>query len=123
MLVANLPGVVNHDLWRGQLSEPVSHMPVHSGHSPRVVVIAQEVDGLAVLPGDGTQTSPAAEFVPATFGQHPAEFLVVVLAACSQLVLQHVEERDRVVETVHEQHVVLVGDLRDLHETADDTAG
>ena len=79
-------------------------MPVHSGHSPRVVVVAQEVDGLAVLPGDFTQASPAPEFVPATFGQPLAEFLGVVLAAWhdgargqdSQFVLQQVEERDRV---------------------------
>ena len=128
---ANLPGVVHHKLWRGQLREPVPHMPVHSGRSPRVVVVAQEVDGLAVLPGDGTQSSLALEFVPATFGQPPAEFLGVVLAAWhdgarsqdSQLFLQHVEERDRVVKAVHEQHVVLVGDLRVLHETADNTAG
>ena len=95
------------------------------------MVVAQEVDGLAVLPGDGTQSSPAPEFVPATFGQPPAEFLGVVLAAWhdgargqdSQLFLQHVEERDGVVKAVHEQHVVLVGDLRVLHETADNTAG
>ena len=33
------------------------------------------------------------------------------------------EERDGVVKAVHEQHVVLVGDLRVLHETADNTAG
>ena len=106
-------------------------MPVHGGRSPGVVVVAQEVDGLAVLPGDGTQSSPAPEFVPATFGQPPAEFLGVVLAAWhdgargqdSQLFLQHVEERDGVVKAVHEQHVVLVGDLRVLHETADNTAG
>ena len=78
---ANLPGVVHHKLWRGQLHEPVPHTPVHSGRSPRVVVVAQEVDGLAVLPGDGTQSSPAPEFVPATFGQPPAEFLGVVLTA------------------------------------------
>ena len=62
---ANLPGVVRHKLWRGQLREPVPHTPVHSGRSPRVMVVAQEVDGLAVLPGDGTQSSPALEFVPA----------------------------------------------------------
>ena len=49
-LVANLPGVVNYELWHGQLSEPVPHMPVHSGRSPWVVVVAQEVDGFAVLP-------------------------------------------------------------------------
>ena len=99
---ANLPGVVHHKLWRGQLRGPVPHTPVHGGRSPRVVVVAQEVDGLAVLPGDGTQSSPAPEFVPATFGQPPAEFLGVVLAAWhdgargqdSQLFLQHVEERD-----------------------------
>ena len=105
-------------------------MPVHSGRSPRVVVVAQEVDGLAVLSGDGTQCSLAPQFVPATFGQPLAEFLGVVLAAWhdgarsqdSQLVLQQVEERDGVVKAVHEQHVVLVGDLRVLHETADNTA-
>ena len=95
------------------------------------MVVAQEVDELAVLPGDGTQSSLAPEFVPATFGQPPAEFLGVVLAAWhdgahgqdSQLVLQHVEERDGVVKAVHEQHVILVGDLRVLHKTADNTAG
>ena len=77
-------------------------------------------DGLPVLPGDGTQSSPAPEFVPATFGQPLAEFLGLVLAAWhdgahgqdSQLILQRVEEHDRVVQAVHEQHVVLVGDLR-----------
>ena len=113
---ANILGVVHHKLWRGQLHEPVPHMPVHSGRSPRVVVVAQEVDGLAVLQGDGTQSSPAPEFVPATFGQPPAEFLGVVLAAWhdgargqdSQFVLQQVEERDGVVKAVHEQHVVLM---------------
>ena len=76
----HLPGVVNHKLWRGQLRQLVPHTAVHSGRSPRVVVVAQEVDGLAVLPGDGTQTSPAPEFVSATFSQPPAEFLWVVLA-------------------------------------------
>ena len=117
-------------LWRGQLSESVHHMPVHSGCSPRVVVVAQEVDGLPVFPSNGTQTSPAPEFVLATLGQPLTEFLVVVLAAwhdCahgqdSQFVLQHVEQRGGVVETVHEQHVVLVGNLRVFHQTADDTA-
>ena len=59
---ANLPGVVHHKLWCSQLRELVPHTPVHSGRSPRVVVVAQEVDGLA-------------------FGQPPAEFLGVVLAA------------------------------------------
>ena len=95
------------------------------------MVVAQEVDGLAVLLGDGTQSSPAPEFVPATLGQPPAEFLGVVLAAWhdgargqdSQFVLQQVEEHDGVVKAVHEQHVVLVGDLRVLHKTADNTAG
>ena len=128
---ANFPGVVHHKLWRGQLRETVPHTPVHSGRSPRVVVVAQEVDGLAVLPGDGTQSSPASEFVPATFGQPPAEFLGVVLAAWhdgargqdSQFVLQQLEECNGVVKVVHEQHVVLVGDLRVFHETADNTAG
>ena len=128
----NLPGVVHHKLWHGQLGEPVPHTPVHSERSPRVVVVAQEVDGLVVLPGNGTQSSRAPESpVPDTFGQPPAEFLGVVLAAWhdgargqdSQLVLQLVEERDGVVKVVHEQHVVLVGDLRVLHETADNTAG
>ena len=111
----------------GQLREPVPHTPAHSGRSPRVVAVAQEVDWLMVLPGDGTQSSLAPEFVPAMFGQPPAEFLGVVLAAWhdgtrgqdSQLLLQQVEERDGVVKAVHEQHVVLVGDLRVLHETAE----
>ena len=117
---ANLPGVVHHKLWPGQLCEPVPHTPIHSGRSPRVVVVAQEVDGLAVVPGDGTQSSPALEFVPATFGQPPAEFFGVVLAAChdgargqdSQLVLQHVEERDGVVKAVHERRTTLPADPR-----------
>ena len=116
---ANIPGVAYHKLWHGQLREPFPHTPVHSGHSPRVVVVAQEVDGLAVLPGNGTQSSLALEFVPATFGQPPAEFLGVVLAAWhdsardqdSQFVLEQVEERHGVVKAVHEQHVVLVGYL------------
>ena len=56
-------------------------MPVHSGHSPGVVVFAQEVAGLAVLPGDDTQISPAPEFVQAMFGQSLAKFLGVVLVA------------------------------------------
>ena len=111
---ANLPGVVQH-----KLCERVPHTPVHSECSPRVMVVAQEVDGLAVLPCDGTQSSPAPEFVPATFGQPPAEFLGVVLTAWhdgargqdSQFVLQQVKECDGVVKAVHEQHVVLVGDL------------
>ena len=64
-----------------QLRKPVPLTLVHSGHSLRVMVVAQEVDGLAVLPGDGTQTFPATDFVPATFGQPPAEFLGVMLAA------------------------------------------
>ena len=84
-----------------------------------------------VLPGDGTQSSPAPEFVQAMFNQTPAKFLGVVLAAWhdgasgqdSQFILQQVEELDRVVKAVQEQHVVLVGDLRVLHETADNTAG
>ena len=42
-----------------QLREPVPHTPVQSGRSPQVVVGAHEVDALAVLPGDGTQSSPA----------------------------------------------------------------
>ena len=57
------------------------HMPDHCGGSPRVVVVAQEVDVHAVLPGDGTQASLAPELVPATLGQPRAKFLVVVLAA------------------------------------------
>ena len=56
-------------------------MPVHSGHSPRVVLVAQEVDGLAVLPGNGTQTYLAPEFVLATFGQPLAEFFRVVFCS------------------------------------------
>ena len=110
------------------------------------MVVAQEVDGLAVLPGDG---SPAPEFIPA-FRQPPVEFLGVVLVAWhdgahgqdSQFILQQVEEHNRVVKAVHEQHVVLVGELhnrvvkavheqhvvlvgelRVLHETAENTDG
>ena len=63
------------------------------------------------LPSTGIRT--------ASFGQLPAEFLGVVVAAWhdgahgqdSQLVLQQVEERDRVVKVGHEQHAVLIGDL------------
>ena len=120
---ANLPGVVHHKLWRRQLRERVPHTPVHSGRSPRVVVVVQEVDGLAVLPGDGTQSSPAPEFTPATFGQPPAEFLGVVLATWHDGACGQDSQRDGVVKAVHEQHVVLVGDLRVLHQTADNTAG
>ena len=113
------------------MCEPVPHTHVHSGRSPQVVVVAQEVDGLAVLPGNGTETSPALEFVQAMFGQPLAEFLVVVLAAwhdgacCqdSQFIFQQVEELDGVVKMVHEKCVVLVGNLRVLYETADNTAG
>ena len=73
------------------------------GRSPQVFVVAQEVDGLAVLPVNGTQTSLATEFVPATFGQPLTEFLGAVLAAWhdgaqgqdSQFVLQQVEEREK----------------------------
>ena len=72
---AHLTGAVNHKLWHDQLGGPVPHTAVHSGLSPRVVVVAEEVDGLVVLPGDGTETSPATEFVPATFSQPLAKFL------------------------------------------------
>ena len=61
--------------------------------------------------------------------QHSNSFLGVVLAAwhdgacCqnSQFIFQQVEERDRVIKTIHEQHVVLVGDLRVLCKTANNT--
>ena len=113
---AKLEYQVHHKQWRGQLREPVPHTPVHSGCSPRVMVVAQEVFGLAVLPGHGIQSSPAPKFVPAMFGQPPAEFLVVVLAywhdsACgqdSQFVLQQVEERNGVVKAVPEQQAQLL---------------
>ena len=80
------------------------------------MVVAQEVDGLAVPPGDDTQSSLAPEFVPATFSQPSAEFFGVVLAAWhdgarsqdSQFVLQQVEERDGVVKAVHEQHFYFI---------------
>ena len=121
-----LINLINHKLWHGQLCQPVPHEPVHSGRSSLVVIVAQKVDGLAVLPGDVTHTSQAPEFIPATFGQPLAEFLEVVLLAwhdgtrCqdSQFLLQQVEECDEVVKMVHEQHVILVDDLRVLH-TAD----
>ena len=32
------------------------------------------------------------------------------------------EEHDRVLKTIYEQHVVLAGNLQVLHETADNTA-
>ena len=62
-----------------------------------------------------------------TFGQPLAKFLGAVLVALhdgdccqnSQFVLQHVEERNRFVNMIHEQHVVLVGDL---HKMVDNTA-
>ena len=71
------------------------------------------------------------ELVQAMFDQPLAESNGVVLAArhdgprCqdSQNVLQQVEECSGVVKAVHEQHVVLVGDLRVLHETAENTVG
>ena len=44
------------------LLQETSH---NSRHSPCVVVVAKEIDGLAVLQGDGTQTSPGPEFLPA----------------------------------------------------------
>ena len=40
----------------------------------------------------------------------------------SQFVLQQEEERERVVKTIHEQHLVLVGDLGVLDEKVDNTA-
>ena len=49
--------------------QAVVNTPVHSGGSPRAFVVAQEVDGLAVFPCDGTPISTAPEFVPAMFGQ------------------------------------------------------
>ena len=70
----HIPGVVNHKLWRGQLSKPVPQMPVLHGGFHWVMVVAQEVNGLAVLPCDDTQISLALEFLAATFGQ----FLVTV---------------------------------------------
>ena len=48
---------------RGKVRVPVGRTFMQNC---RVVVVAQEVDGLAVLPGDGTQTSPAPEIIPAT---------------------------------------------------------
>ena len=95
---AYLRSVVNFKLWCGQLCKPVTHMPVHCVGSPWVVVVAQEVEGLEVLLGDGTETSLACEFIAAMFGQPLAKFLDVALvsrhdsAHCrnSQLVLQQV---------------------------------
>ena len=95
---APLPCVVNHKLWRSQLCEPIPHTPVHSGYSLLVVVVAQEVDGLAVVPSDSTQISVTPESIPATFCQALGKFMVV-------------EKCDRVVKKIHEQPVVLVGDL------------
>ena len=45
------------------------------------MVVAQEVDGLAVLPGDGTQISLPPEFISGMFGQPLANFFGIVLAA------------------------------------------
>ena len=95
--LAYLP-VVNHNLWCSQLCEIVHRMPVQIGRSPRVMVVAQEVDWLAVLPGDGTKASSAPEFILAMFSQPRVQFLWAVLLAwhdgvCgkdSQFVLQQV---------------------------------
>ena len=64
-------------------SRLVQAVLVYSSHVPatRGKVVAQEVDGLAVLPGDDTQTFPVPEFVTAMLGQPLAKFLGVVLAA------------------------------------------
>ena len=48
---AHLSGVVSHKLWRDLFSKPVPQMPIHRGHSPRVLVVAQKLDGLVGLPG------------------------------------------------------------------------
>ena len=74
-------GVVNHNLWHSQVREPVPQTPVHSARSSMVMVVAQEVDGFVVLPGNGTQISPVQEFVLAMFGQPLVKFLGVKLAA------------------------------------------
>ena len=70
--------------------------PVQSGCSARVVVVAQKVDGLAV------------QFLLPKFDS----LLPSSLRECLQFsILQQVEEWDRVVKTVHEQHVVLFAHL------------
>ena len=88
-----------------------------------------------VITGHGSHVPATRGKVSVPEAEHSckihAEFLQVVLAAwhdgacCqdSQFLLQQVEERIGVVKTFHEQHVVLVGDLRVLHETTDNTAG
>ena len=60
----------------GQLCKPV---PTQCGGSPRVLVLAQEMDGLVVLQGDGTQISSAPEIISATFGQPLVKFFGEVL--------------------------------------------
>ena len=89
------------------------------------MVVAQEVDVLVFLT-DLVGTG----FIPATFGQPLAKFLEVVLAALhnrahfhnSQFILQLEEESNRVVKMINEQQVILVGDLRVLHEMVYNTA-
>ena len=84
----------------------LSPTPFHRIGSPHIVVVAQEVDGLVVLPGDGIQISPATVFVSTTLGQLLAKPFEVVLEAwhdralCqnSQFILQQVKEGDRVVK-------------------------
>ena len=85
-------------------------MPVNRSCSSLVMVVAQEVDELVVLPGDLTQISNAPEFVSATFANPLAKFLGVVLTAWHDgahwpVYSSVVEERDRVVKTILEQHV------------------
>ena len=87
------------------------------------MVVALEVDGLAVLPGDGTQTSPGTGIrtghVQSASCRVPWGSVVAwhdgTRSKDSRLVLQQVEEHNGVVKSVHAQHVVLVGDLRVLH--------
>ena len=91
-------------------------MPVHCGGPPQVMLVAQEVDQIAILPEDGTQIS-APEFVLPMFSQLLPKFLVVELVAwhdgalCqnSQFILRQVEEHNRFVKMIHEEPVVLVG--------------
>ena len=88
----------------------VPHMPVHLGGSRLVVVVAQEVDRLAVLPGNGTHIFPALVFISVSFGQPVAKFIRVVLAAwhdgahCqnSHVVFLQLEESERIVKTIHD---------------------
>ena len=113
--------LVNHKLCHSKLCEPVSHTPVHCGGTPRVVIVAQEVNGFVVLPGDGPQIITALD-QPCLVSLLLAAWLDGVRCSNSWFILQQVEECDRVVNTVYEQHVILVGNLQVIHKLVGNTA-